>query len=93
MGKYKIMLTDLAKKQLRQHKKAGNRATIKKIDTIFAELAEHPFAGTGKPEALRYNLTGFWSRRINRKDRMVYQVFEETVTVDVVSAMGHYGEK
>lgn len=93
MGKYKITLTDLAKKQLRQHEKAGNKATIRKIDIIFRELANHPFSGTGKPEALKHELKGFWSRRINQKDRMVYQVFESAVTVDVVSTLGHYGDK
>lgn len=65
MGKYKITLTDLAKKQMRQHEKAGNNATIRKIDIIFRELANHPFSGTGKPEALKQGLKGFWSRRIN----------------------------
>jgi toxin YoeB len=93
MGKYKITLTDLAKKQLKQHKKSGNQATIKRIEIILYELSQHPFEGTGKPEALKYNLKGFWSRRINLKDRMVYEVFENTVTVDVISAKGHYGDK
>lgn len=93
MGKYQVSLTDLAKKQLNQHKKAGNQATLRKIEVIFTELKVHPYTGTGKPEALRYNLKGFWSRRINQKDRLIYQVFENTVTVDVISAMGHYGDR
>lgn len=93
MAKYQITLTDLAKKQLNRHEKVGNRATLRKIQAIFSELKDHPYSGTGKPEALRHNLKGFWSRRINHKDRIVYQVFENVVTVDVVSAMGHYGDK
>jgi toxin YoeB len=46
--------------------------------------------GTGNPEALKYELIGFWSRRINQKDRLIYKVEHETVTVYVISAMGHY---
>lgn len=93
MGQYTVNLTDLAKKQLNQHEKAGNRSTINRINKIIEELAEHLFTGIGKPEALKYDLPGFWSRRISKKDRMIYEVFEKTITVDVVSAMGHYGEK
>jgi toxin YoeB len=62
----------------------------KKIQKILSELEEHPYTGEGQPEALKYDLTGFWSRRINKKDRIVYKVEEEIVTVLVVSAMGHY---
>ena len=48
------------------------------------------FTGTGNPEELKYELSGFWSRRINKKDRLIYEVQEEVVTVFVVSAFGHY---
>jgi len=47
----------------------------------------------GNPEALKYELTGFWSRKINQKDRMIYKVDEDIVTVFVISAMSHYGSK
>ncbi|WP_396172984.1 type II toxin-antitoxin system YoeB family toxin, partial [Flavobacterium sp.] len=47
----------------------------------------------GKPEQLKYELTGFWARRINQKDRIIYNVEEDIVTVEVISAMGHYGDK
>jgi len=73
MGQYTVNLTDLAKKQLKQHEKAGNRSTINRINKIVEELAEHPFTGIGKPEALKYDLAGFWSRRISKKDRMALQ--------------------
>ncbi|MCA6422737.1 MAG: Txe/YoeB family addiction module toxin [Flavobacterium sp.] len=42
------------------------------IAKILIELENTPFEGIGKPEALKYELTGFWSRRINQKDRIVY---------------------
>ncbi|MEQ8241623.1 MAG: Txe/YoeB family addiction module toxin [Cyclobacteriaceae bacterium] len=53
----------------------------------------HPYLGTGKPEALKYDLEGYWSRRINKKDRLIYKVVDEIVTVTIVSAKGHYGQK
>lgn len=90
MGKFELKIEKLAQKHLEQHFKIGNKATIKKIEKIFIELSEHPFTGEGKPEALKYELFGFWSRRINIKDRIIYKVEESIVTVFVVSAMGHY---
>ena len=90
MGKYKVIIQPTAELDLSKHKKAGNVATIKKIIQILKELQEHPFLGSGKPEALKHNLSGLWSRRINKKDRLIYEVQDEIVTVYVVSAMGHY---
>jgi toxin YoeB len=93
MGKYFVEFDLIAKKELQIHFKSGNKATIKKIEKILLELTEHPFSGEGQPEELKYDLHGFWSRRINKKDRIVYRVEEEIVTVYVVSAMGHYSDK
>ena len=70
------------------HKKPGNKAILKKILILLNELAESPFEGTGKPEALKYDLFGYWSRRINREHRLVYEVFEDSVLIHAVS--GHY---
>jgi toxin YoeB len=64
-----------------------------KISKIIEDLREHPFTGTGKPEPLKYDLQGLWSRRINQKDRLIYEVVEDVVTVYIVSAMGHYDDK
>ncbi|MCO5231587.1 MAG: Txe/YoeB family addiction module toxin [Chitinophagales bacterium] len=93
MGKYIVQYTETAIKDLQKHKKAGNKVTLEKISTIVAELEEHPYSGTGKPEALKYSLTGFWSRRINQKDRIIYTVEEEKITVLIISALGHYDKK
>ncbi len=93
MGKFKVIINLTAEKDLSQHKKAGNKASIKKIFTILNELQEHPYTGEGQPEELKHNLKGLWSRRINNKDRIIYEVKEEIVTVLVVSAMGHYLDK
>ena len=93
MGKYFVEFEDVARKDLKAHYKSGNKSTIKKIEKILLELTQHPFSGEGQPEELKYNLEGYWSRRINKKDRIVYRVEDETVTVFVVSAMGHYSDK
>lgn len=93
MGKYKVIINATAEKDLSKQKKAGDKATIKKILTILDELKEHPYSGTGKPEELKYNLKGLWSRRLNQKDRLIYEVKEDIVTVFVISAMGHYLDK
>jgi len=93
MGQFKLKVEELAEKHLKLHYKSGNKANIKKIEKILLELSETPYSGTGNPEALKYELTGFWSRRINQKDRIIYKVEENIVTVVIVSAMGHYGSK
>jgi toxin YoeB len=93
MGKFRVEITELGKKQIAQHLKSGNQASIKKIVIILQELSETPYTGVGKPEALKENLTGFWSRQINQKDRLIYTVNDDLVIVDVISAMGHYSDK
>jgi toxin YoeB len=93
MGKFRVALTDQAKLDIGKHFKSGNQSSIKKIEQILKELAIHPFTGVGQPEALKHDLKGFWSRRINQKDRMIYSVDNSLVTVEVISAIGHYGDK
>jgi toxin YoeB len=93
MAKYKIVLRPTAEKDLQKLKKSGNAASIKKITTIFNDLENHPYTGIGNPEPLKHELSGLWARRINQKDRLVYEVEENIVTVFVLSAMGHYSDK
>jgi len=89
MGKFRVEIKTAAQKDLKRHFKSGDKATIKKIEIILKELEIDPYSGTGQPEQLKYELTGKWSRRLNHKDRMIYEVHEDVVTVDVLSAMGH----
>lgn len=93
MGKYHIIFDELAQKQISIHIKSGNKGSIKKIEQILFQLSETPFIGIGNPEALKHELTGFWSRRISKKDRLIYKVDENIVTVFIISALGHYGNK
>ncbi|MFA5329294.1 MAG: Txe/YoeB family addiction module toxin [Prolixibacteraceae bacterium] len=93
MGKYKIAISDHANKHLADWKKSGQIAVIKRIERIFKELSETPYSGIGSPEQLKFNFPNCWSRRIDKKNRIIYQVHENIVTVFVVSAKGHYNDK
>ena len=93
MGKYSLEISSKARKELQEHYRSGNKSVIRKIEQIFQELSNTPYEGTGNPEALKYQLTGYWSRRINKKDRVIYKVFDDRVVVLVISAIGHYGDK
>jgi toxin YoeB len=93
MGQFIVLLSEKASKDIAKHKKSGNKQVEKKIKQILEELKIHPYTGIGQPEQLKHSLHGFWSRRINQKDRMIYSVNENTVIVEVVSAIGHYGDK
>jgi toxin YoeB len=70
--------------------KIRTEVSTKKIEEIFLELSQTPFTGLGSPEPLKYQLNEYWSRRIDRKNRIVYQVQEDIVLVVVISAKGHY---
>ena len=93
MGKFTIKIEKLAENQLKKHLKSGNKASIKKIEQIFIELSQSPYTGIGNPEPLKHELIGFWSRRINQKDRIIYKIQEDIVTVFVIAALGHYSDK
>jgi toxin YoeB len=87
MGRYLIDFTESDINDLKQHKKSGDNATMKKIDALVDVLKAHPRSGTGKPEALKHGLFGYWSRRINQKDRLVYKIEDEKFLVSVLSVM------
>ena len=90
MGKFRVIVSEQAKKDLLQIQRSGDKASIKKVEQIISELYDHPETGTGKPERLKFDLTGYWSRRINRKDRLIYFIKNDIITVTVVAALGHY---
>jgi toxin YoeB len=72
---------------------SGQIIAIRKIERIFWELSNTPYFGIGSPESLKYNYTECWSREINKKDRIIYQVDEQEVKVYIISAKGHYSDK
>jgi len=85
---YYLDFSNQAKNEIDFHKKSGNKVILKKLFVLLDELTEHPFEGTGKPEALKYNLTGYWSCRVNQDHRIIYKVFTDTIFI--YSAKGHY---
>lgn len=87
---YQIEFTDLALNDIERLKKSGNVVLLKKIKKLLNELKEHPKTGTGKPERLKYDFNGYWSRRINREHRLIYAIEEARIVVVVISAFGHY---
>jgi toxin YoeB len=93
MGRYSVTFSDRAKKDLSFLHKSGGKSLVKRIERIFEELGENPYSGIGKPEQLKNNLSGLWSRRIDKKHRLVYQIIEQTVTIFVIAAKGHYDDK
>lgn len=58
-----------------------DKTMLKKINALIKDVLRSPFEGTGKPEALRENLSGFWSRRINMEHRLVYKVEDDSVII------------
>jgi toxin YoeB len=85
---YELEISENAQQDIKFHKKSGSLTILKKIAVLLEELRNHPFTGTGKPEALKYELAPKWSRRINQEHRMVYDV--EDNIVRIYSLKGHY---
>ena len=56
------------------HWQTADQKILARLNGLIAECQRHPFSGTGKPEALRQNLKGWWSRRIDREHRLLYRV-------------------
>ena len=67
---------------------ATDKVMFKKINRLIKECVRHPFEGTGKPERLRGDLSGFWSRRIDREHRRVYRVTQSAL--EIVQCRYHY---
>lgn len=65
-----------------------DKKTLKRINKLIADVKRSPFAGIGKPEPLKENLSGFWSRRIGDTNRLVYAVDDTAITV--ISCRYHY---
>jgi len=84
-----IIYSEQAQKDIDYWKKSGNKVIQKKIQQLLNSIEETPFSGVGKPEGLKHNLSGLWSRRINREHRIIYQTVESQ-TIKIYSIRGHY---
>ena len=67
-----------------------DKSKVKRINQLIKEIQRHPYAGSGKPEALRNKLSGFWSRRIDLEHRLIYRIKDQYV--ELIKCRSHYGE-
>ncbi|MDU7150764.1 MAG: Txe/YoeB family addiction module toxin [Peptoniphilus grossensis] len=65
-----------------------DKKTLKRINELIKDIMRNPYEGIGKPEPLRYQLTGYWSRRINKEDRLIYKI--EGDLLIIISCSEHY---
>jgi toxin YoeB len=68
-----------------------DKKTLNKINHLIQDIARNGNDGLGKPEALRDNLSGWWSRRISEEDRLVYRIVGDNI--EISQCRGHYGDK
>ncbi len=87
---YKIEFTEVADEDKEAWKKSGQKILMNRITRLLKDIEEHPKTGIGKPEALKYDLAGNYSRKINDEHRIVYSIDEERLAVTVHSLRGHY---
>lgn len=67
---------------------SADKKNLRRINQLLKDIVRSPFEGIGKPEPLKGNLTGFWSRRIDDEHRLIYVVEEESIVV--IACRGHY---
>ena len=68
--------------------KTQDRKTLAKLNALLKEIQRTPFSGSGKPEPLKHDKSGYWSRRINDTDRLVYRMNGDIV--EIMQCKGHY---
>lgn len=83
-----IEFTIQAENDLIYWQRSNNVSVLKKIRTLLENIIETPFSGIGKPEALKHELSGKWSRRITKGDRLIYEVVGNKLYI--FSLKGHY---
>jgi toxin YoeB len=83
-----IGYTNKALKDIEYWKNSGNKKIQDRIVELLKSIEEDPFKGIGKPEPLRFDLAGYWSRRVDKKNRIVYSV--EKNRIIIISVRFHY---
>lgn len=68
-----------------------DKKTLKRINQLIKDICRDEYVGIGKPEALSGDITGFWSRRIDDKNRVVYRIRDNKV--EIIQCRGHYDDK
>ena len=83
-----VEFTLKAKDDISFFKKSGQARILSKIRQLIESIEQSPFEGIGKPELLKHQLSGCWSRRINQEHRLVYEVTDDKIYM--LSTKGHY---
>lgn len=68
-----------------------DKKTVKRIRLLIQDIERGSFSGVGKPEPLKGNLSGWWSRRIDDKNRLIYRVTDDQI--EIAQCRSHYGSK
>lgn len=89
---YRIDISDDAEKVIKKWKKS-NALAFKKLYKLLPELEQHPRSGEGHPEPLKGGKDVTWSRHITAHDRIIYDIYDDVITVLVVEVEGHYNDK
>lgn len=72
-----------------QYWQKENRQVLKRINELIKDIERNGNTGIGKPEPLKHELAGYWSRRINNEHRLIYSIEENNI--NIISCLGHYG--
>jgi len=83
-----IEFTLKAKEDIDFWKNSGNNQVKNKITNLLLSIQNSPFTGIGKPEQLRHEWRGYWSRSINREHRLIYEIHDNKIIIH--SLKGHY---
>jgi toxin YoeB len=83
-----IKFTDSAYEDLEYWKSIQNKKILKRIRELLEAIQQDPVKGIGKPEGLKHNWSGYWSRRINKTHRIIYKVEEDIIMI--YSLKDHY---
>lgn len=89
---YRISLSVAAEKSIQSYQKS-NKVAYKKVLDLLKSISETPREGIGHPEPLKNGSNTMYSRRIDKKNRLVYEIFDDLIKVLVISAEGHYDDK
>ena len=69
----------------------NDKINFKKINNLIKNIDRNDYYGIGEPELLKYGLSGWWSRKITKKDRIIYRIIDNSI--EIASCKGHYDDK
>jgi toxin YoeB len=86
-----VVYKDKAIEDIKFWKKSAQKNIQSRITKLIEDIQLHPQTGLGNPEQLKYELSGLWSRKIDKGNRLIYEIFENNL--HVISMRGHYSDK